>query len=142
LARTPVIELAHPTLRVDERALRGLVRIAATPEGFEIGEMNVIQGDHELVLDLNRRYLESDELTDVLTFNYAESADTRRIEGEIYVDLDTAFERCAEFGVTFEEEVSRYVIHGLLHLMGHDDHTPEGKAAMHAIEDRYLKLDR
>lgn len=139
MARSPVIELAHPTLRVDTRALRSLIRLAASSEGYELGDVSVVLGDHELVLDLNRQYLEHDYLTDVLAFNYSESADTQRIEGEIYVDLDTASERCTEFEVTFEEEVSRYVIHGLLHLMGYEDHTPEGKAAMHVLEDRYLK---
>ena len=60
------------------------------------------------------------------------------VRGEIYVDLDTAAERAPEFETTFEEEAARYLVHGLLHLMGYDDRDEEGQRQMRELEDRYL----
>ncbi len=95
--------------------------------------------DHAAVLALNRRHLGHDYLTDVLSFSLVDEDDPPgAVEGEVYVDLDTAAERCAEFGATFEQEAARYAVHGLLHLIGYDDATAEGRAAMRACEDRYL----
>lgn len=118
--------------------LEALIWNVLTGEGAEPVYIGVILTDHETVLDLNRTYLQHDYLTDVLSFDLSESEDAHAIEGEVYVDLDTALERHEEFGVSFEEEVRRYVIHGVLHLLGYDDATPEEKAAMHALEDKYL----
>ena len=132
------IETIHRDLQVDEAALAGLVRRVLEGEGGTLRALGVVLADHETVLDLNRTYLEHDFHTDVLSFSLAEADEAGVVEGEVYVDLDTARERHAEFGATFEEEVRRYVVHGLLHLLGYDDATPEGKAAMHQLEDRYL----
>lgn len=132
------IDLDHPDLRIDTEALESLIRRVLAGEGAEAVYVGVILADHETVLDLNRTYLQHDYLTDVLSFDLSESDDVRAVEGEVYVDLDTAFERHEEFGVSFEDEVRRYVVHGLLHLLGHDDATPDEKAAMHALEDKYL----
>lgn len=65
---------------------------------------------------------------------------TSPVRGEIYVDLDTAAERAPEFETTFEEEAARYLVHGLLHLMGYDDQDEEGQRRMRELEDRYLDL--
>ena len=137
-ARPPALQVehAHPTRRVDEEALKQLVRHVVEAEGGTLEALSIVLADHATVLDLNRRYLEHDYLTDVLAFPLGEAEDV--VDGEIYVDLDTAAERHAEFDATFEEEVRRYVVHGLLHLLGYDDATPEGKAAMHRRETRYL----
>jgi probable rRNA maturation factor len=135
------IDLAHPSFRIDTEALEPLIWNVVAGEGAEAVYVGVILADHETVLDLNRTYLQHDYLTDVLSFDLSETEDASVVEGEVYVDLDTAFERHEEFGVSFEEEVRRYVVHGLLHLLGYDDGTPEGKAAMHALEDKYLGVE-
>ncbi|NBC18098.1 MAG: rRNA maturation RNase YbeY [Bacteroidetes bacterium] len=130
------IEHAHPTRRVDPDALERLVRHVIDQEGGTLRALSLVLADHATVLDLNRSYLEHDYHTDVLAFPLGDEESI--VDGEIYVDLDTAAERHAEFDATFEEEVQRYVVHGLLHLLGYDDATPDGKAAMHRREDRYL----
>lgn len=84
-------------------------------------------------------YLNHDYNTDVIAFQYSPSNESRRLDGEIYVDLDMAMERCEEFGVTFEEEVFRYAIHGALHLMNYSDKTPEQRAIMKQKESTYLR---
>lgn len=135
-----VIEQAHPHLRIDIHVLRQLINHVATEEGNTLGTLSVVLADHDTVLALNREYLDHDYVTDVLSFDLSDTPD--RIDGEIYVDLDTAAERHDEFGATFEEEARRYVVHGLLHLIGYDDATPAEKAAMRRLENRYLNAVR
>lgn len=132
------IEHIHPGLRVDAAALERLARRVVEGEGGTLRTLTVILADHETVLDLNRTYLDHDYHTDVLSFSLADDDAPGVVDGEVYVDLDTAAERHAEFGASFDDEVARYVVHGLLHLLGYDDATDAGKAAMHALEDRYL----
>jgi len=130
------IEQAHPERHLDDEPLRALLRTIATEEDCTLGAVTVVLADHETVLRLNRDYLGHDYLTDVLSFDLSESSE--RVDGEIYVDLDTAAERHAEFDTTFEREVHRYAAHGLLHLIGYDDSSPEERALMRRLEDRYL----
>ena len=137
MARSITISQAHPKRRVDEAPLKRLLRRVLEGEGHARYRLGVVLADHATVLALNRTYLNHDYLTDVLAFDLRESED-EPVEGEIYVDLDTAAERHGEFGAPFTDEVHRYAVHGLLHLLGHRDATPEGKAVMRALEDRYL----
>lgn len=132
------IEQVHPTLRLDEAAIQLAIARACTGESVTLRELTVVLADHETVLDLNRQWLQHDFETDVLSFSLSEEDEEGVVEGEIYVDLDTAAERCAEFDASFEREALRYVVHGLLHLMGYDDTTPDEKQQMHRLEDTYL----
>ncbi|WP_456428956.1 rRNA maturation RNase YbeY [Rhodocaloribacter sp.] len=138
-----VVAQAHPTRRVAEAPLERLARRIMRAEGIPWRYLGIILTDHAHVLELNRTFLGHDYHTDVLSFDLSADTPAEPLSGEVYVDLDTAAERHAEFGATFEEEVRRYVAHGLLHLAGYDDATPAQKAVMHALEDRYLAaLDR
>jgi rRNA maturation RNase YbeY len=126
-------------LRLDERAVRAAAARVLEGEGFTAADLSVVLADHATVRALNRDWLGHDFDTDVVSFPLNEAAAARgEVDGEVYVDLDTAAERAPEFGATFEEEVLRYVVHGLLHLTGHDDATDAGRAAMRRLEDRYL----
>lgn len=100
--------------------------------------MSVVLSDHETVRRLNQSYLDHDYNTDVLSFSLREDDDAADVEGEVYVDLDTAAERHDEFDTTFEREAYRYVVHGVLHLLGYDDKTEEGQQTMREKEDQYL----
>ncbi|HEX7069884.1 MAG TPA: rRNA maturation RNase YbeY [Rhodothermales bacterium] len=131
------VENAHPDLDVDHELLRHALLRTLQGEGKSVHALTVVLADHGQVLSLNRDYLDHDYETDVLSFDLSES-DATDIEGEIYIDLDTAQERHAEFGAGFEEEVRRYAIHGLLHLIGYLDDTPEQREQMHRLETRYL----
>lgn len=131
------IEEAHPDGRtLDTAKLRALLTHAAGAEDVELRALTVVLAGRERVLRLNREYLDHDYPTDVLAFPFAE--DEGAVEGEIYVDLDTAAERCAEFGTTPQQEARRYALHGLLHLAGYRDKTDAGRHEMRALEDRYL----
>lgn len=131
------VQIQHSSLTLDPELCRRVLRQVAHAEGVQIGELTLVVADHDTVLDLNRRYLDHDYVTDVLAFNYGEEAEI--VEGEIYVDLDTADERHAEFDVGFTHEAVRYAVHGFLHLIGYSDTTAAGKDEMHALEDKYLR---
>ncbi|MAQ93224.1 MAG: rRNA maturation RNase YbeY [Rhodothermaceae bacterium] len=136
---TVEVHQAHDTRRLDEDAVRAVVAAVCAGEGAEAESVGIILGDHALVHELNREWLGHDYETDVVSFTLDEDAQARGVlDGEVYVDLDTAAERASEFGVTPEHEALRYVAHGVLHLCGHDDATDGQRAAMRALEDRYL----
>lgn len=127
-------------MRLDEQVLRALVHRVAEAEDCTLGSVSIVLTDHDTVLALNQDYLGHDYITDVLSFDLSEEAS--RIDGEIYVDLDTAAERHEEFDTSFEEEARRYVVHGLLHLVGYDDSDDEKQAVMRDLEDRFLAAVR
>lgn len=86
-----------------------------------------------------KRFLGKDEYTDVIAFRMDESSDDE-MEGEIYISVERASENAVFFGVSLTEELGRLVCHGLLHLLGYNDDTPEREAEMRQVEDRYLSL--
>lgn len=131
------IVIQHESLSVDPQLCRRTLHLVFSGEGADVQQITLIQSDHATVSQLNRSYLGHDYDTDVLAFLYSDP--NGPLDGEIYVDLDTADERHAEFGTTFEQEVLRYSIHGALHLIGYRDHEPDGRAQMQEIEDRYLR---
>jgi len=138
-----MIVVDHPTRTLDHARLSRALDALLAGEGRTVEDVTVVLTDHATVRELNVAYLDHDYDTDVLSFWLGDGdADDPNVplEGEVYVDLDTAAERCAEFGTDYEAEAIRYALHGVLHLCGYDDATPDEKAAMHRLEDRYLAL--
>lgn len=134
------IELEHPTRTLDLALLAEVIERAVQGEGFTVSYLGVVLTHGEAVHELNRTYLDHDYPTDVVSFPLDEDAVAAGVvDGEVYVDLDTAAERAAEFDATFEEEAMRYALHGLLHLMGYDDASEEDRQAMRQREDLYLR---
>lgn len=131
------IEHDHASLSLDENTLERLVHHVIDAEEAILVHVSVVLSDHETVRHLNETYLEHDYNTDVLSFSLQEES-SREVEGEVYVDLDTAAERHEEFNTSFEREAYRYVVHGVLHLLGYDDATEDGQNTMRAREDQYL----
>ena len=136
---TLAIANVHGARRIDEEALERLIRLVIAGEDCELRSLSVVLADQAQVHALNRAHLGHDYPTDVLSFPLTDEQQV--IDGEIYIDLDTAAERHEEFRASFDEEVRRYVIHGVLHLAGYDDSSPETRAAMRAREDHYLRQD-
>lgn len=126
----------HASLEVDPELCRRVLMHVFDIEEIDLRLVTLIQADHVTVRQLNRSYLEHDYETDVLAFPYSDEGEA--LEGEIYIDLDTAAERHEEFGATLEQEALRYAVHGALHLVGYCDEEREGKEEMHRLEDRYL----
>ena len=128
-------------LGVTEADVRAVVAAICELEDVGATDVSVVLADRALVHTLNRTWLEHDYPTDVLSFSLdAEALGRGALDGEVYVDLDTAAERAPEFDTTARTEALRYVAHGLLHLAGWDDTTDELRAAMRSREDAVLTL--
>ena len=98
--------------------------------------ISIILSNDNKLQQLKKQYFHQDVLTDVITFNLEDEGDP--LEGEIYISLTRVSENAREFKQEIETELKRVIIHGCLHLLGYDDHTPEEKKAMPTLEDHYL----
>jgi rRNA maturation RNase YbeY len=89
---------------------------------------------------LNEAFLKHRGSTDVLTFDYLEQARRGALAGEIFVCVDEAFRQGARYRTTWQSEMVRYTVHGALHLMGYDDHSPSDRRKMKREENRLMNL--
>ncbi len=99
------------------------------------GNLSVIITDDVTVRNINIEFLEHDYYTDVITFNYNSE---ELISGEIYISIDTVRENASNYRISLNDEMSRVIIHGVLHLTGFDDKTETDKARMRKAEDYWL----
>ena len=113
------------------------LKMVAGSEIKSLGDISIIFCSDNYILDVNIRYLHHDYFTDVITFDYCEGG---KLSGDLFISIDSVRENAVEFGTEFDEELHRVIVHGLLHLIGYDDHTPEDQKQMRAKEDYYLSL--
>lgn len=125
--------IAMPAL--DERKVGRWIRAVAAEYGFSVGQINYIFCSDERELAVNREFLGHDYYTDVITFDYSTA---QTLNGDIFISLDTVRSNAEMVGVPFEQELMRILIHGVLHLTGQGDKTPETKAEMTAKENKAL----
>ena len=111
------------------------IRATAADYGFSVGNLNYIFCDDEKILAVNREFLEHDYYTDIITFDYTTRA---RVNGDIFISIDTVKSNAEQVGTSYEQELHRIIIHGLLHLTGQADKTPETKAVMTEKENKAL----
>lgn len=109
-----------------------------TAENHHLVMLNFIFCTDSYLHAKNVAFLEHDTLTDVITFDYSD--EQAAIEGEIYISIDRVVENAKVYGVTFEAELYRVMVHGLLHLLGYDDLTAAGQQMMRQKEGDYLEL--
>lgn len=119
------------------RKIRLLISDIIENAGKNAGDINVIITNDENLRKINVQFLEHDYYTDVITFNYNEKD---LINGEIYISADTVRENSKEYEVTFNSELTRVIIHGVLHLIGFDDKTDELRSEMRGHEDHWLAI--
>ena len=100
----------------------------ADKEGFKIKCLNYIFCSDDYLHKINVDYLNHDTLTDIITFDNSEIECS--IEGDVFLSIERVKENSQTFNTIFEEELKRVIVHGLLHLLGYDDHTDEKKAEM------------
>jgi rRNA maturation RNase YbeY len=113
------------------------LRMVAGSEVRRIGDISIIFCSDNYILDVNMRYLQHDYFTDIITFDYCEGD---RLSGDLFISIDSVRENALYYGAEFTDELNRVMVHGLLHLIGYDDHTEEEKKVMRAKEDYYLSL--
>ena len=120
-----------------DRMERAVAKILADA-GVERGRMEIVVLDAEPMRETNVQFLGHDYPTDVLAFALEDDLENGLLEGNVLVCPDVAAERAPEFGWDAAEELLLYVIHGALHLVGYDDHSPEDALTMRAKEREYL----
>jgi len=108
-----------------------------TSEGKLCGDINFIFCSNNYLLEINRKYLNHDYYTDVITFDYCEK---NIVSGDIYISIEQVQANAAEFGTETANELSRVMYHGIIHLCGYNDKTPEEKTVMDSKENYYLNL--
>ena len=113
------------------------LKMVAGSEIRKIGDINVIFCSDNYILDVNMKYLQHDYFTDIITFDYCEG---KVLSGDLFISVDSVRENSIEFGTDFEEELHRVIVHGVLHLIGYDDHTEEYKKVMRQKENYYLQM--
>jgi rRNA maturation RNase YbeY len=120
---------------IDFHKVEQWIKSTAAQYGYSVGELNYIFCDDEKILAVNREFLQHDYYTDVITFDYTTRT---RVNGDIFISLDTIRTNAEQVGTSFNHELHRIIIHGLLHLTGQADKTPETKAQMTEKEEKAL----
>ena len=106
-------------------------------EGFELNQLNYIFCSDEYLLGVNQQYLNHDFYTDIITFDNSEEIEGI-VEGDIFISIDRVKENAEQLSKTFKEELLRVLAHGVLHLVGYDDHEDEDELVMRQKEDTYI----
>jgi rRNA maturation RNase YbeY len=113
------------------------LKLVAESEICRLGDINVIFCSDPYILQINLQYLGHDYYTDIITFDYSEKP---RISGDLFISVDSVRENAEFYGTEFTEELHRVIVHGILHLIGYDDHTDEDTAVMRSKENYYLDV--
>lgn len=102
-----------------------------------VGEISYIFCSDDKILEINKQYLQHDYYTDIITFDYTEG---NTVSGDLFISLETVRSNAEQYGYDYPAELHRVIIHGILHLCGFKDKTPEEEAIMRRLEDDALKL--
>jgi rRNA maturation RNase YbeY len=124
---------SHP---IDEKSLQHWIEEVVSFEKKILGDINIIFCSDSFLHKINLEYLNHDTLTDIITFQYSPD----EVAGELYISLPRVFENSVLHNTTEENELHRVIIHGILHLCGYLDKTPDLQSKMRAKEDWALTL--
>jgi rRNA maturation RNase YbeY len=123
-------------LRLLRRVTQALLHDTQPNENSDLGIYLVAAPE---MTRLNETFLRHKGSTDVITFNYAEPRDQPCLNGEIFICLDEAASQARRFNTTWQSELVRYVVHGVLHLLGYDDRNSRARRRMKAAEDALVR---
>jgi probable rRNA maturation factor len=130
-----------PAKKIDLRLLERIAAAALEELELEAEELSIVLVGAKEMAALNEKFLQHKGPTDVITFDYSEG--TKGVSGEIFICAEVAERQAKEFKTTRQSEVVRYVVHGILHLAGHDDLQPMARKKMKQVEGRLVrKLSR
>lgn len=118
--------------------LKSFIESIFKKEKKQLAELRYVFCSDDMLLDINRNFLQHDYFTDIITFGLSEKG--QPIEAEIYISIDRVKDNAQMLGVTYKEEMLRVLFHGALHLCGYKDKTKSEIVTMRAKEDRYLQL--
>lgn len=118
-----------------ENRIRNWINYVIGDHDREPGEINVIFCSDDYLLKINRQFLHRESLTDVIAFDYNQG---NIVSGDIFISIERITENAEKYSESIENELNRIIIHGVLHLLGHQDSDKMKKEAMRAQEDKYL----
>lgn len=125
-------------LRLKQKtALKNWIQTVIEKEKLKTGTINYIFCSDEALLKINQQFLNHNTYTDIITFDYREA---NTVNGEIYISTERIKENAQKFDVSFEEELHRVMIHGVLHICGYKDKGKEAAALMRKMEDKALNI--
>ena len=113
------------------------LKLVAQAESKKLGAVSVIFCSDNYLLDINKKYLNHDYFTDIITFDYCKGD---LISGDLFISIDSVKDNSEFYKSCFEDELNRVIVHGVLHLIGYDDHTESDVAVMRSKEDFYLNF--
>jgi len=122
---------------INQAQVAGWITSIAASHGKKAGEINYIFCSNSKILEHNMQFLEHDFYTDIITFDYSED---NRISGDIFIGTETVASNAFLLGLNAEQELLRVIIHGVLHLCGFKDKTPQDECIMHQQEDVALSF--
>ena len=120
-----------------EAAVAACIKTIAAEESRKVGDITFVFCDDNYLLKINKEFLDHDTYTDIITFDYSTG---NEVISEIYVSTTRVEENAKKYKQTFENEIHRVIIHGVLHLCGYNDKTEEEKQIMRDKENHYLSL--
>ena len=123
--------------KIKKRETTAWIKAVVASYKRRLGDIGYMFVDDEKILEVNRQYLGHDYYTDIITFDYCEGD---VISGDLFISLDTVRTNAEQVGATYEEELHRVIIHGILHLCGINDKGPGEREIMEAAEDKALAL--
>ena len=113
------------------------LKMVAESEVKKLGNICIILCSDNYILDVNIKFLGHDYFTDIITFDYCEG---NVLSGDLFISIDSVRENAEYYKTEFSDELNRVIVHGLLHLIGYDDHTDEEQKVMREKENYYLEL--
>ena len=113
------------------------LKMVASSEMRRLGAINIIFCSDNYILDVNMKYLQHDYFTDIITFDYCEKD---VLSGDLFISIDSVRENAQFYGTEFADELNRVMVHGVLHLIGYDDHSEADIAVMRQKENYYLEM--
>lgn len=120
---------------IDTKVMEQWIAEVAAAHQRTLGDIAYIFCDDEKILEVNRQFLNHDYYTDIITFDYTTG---KRISGDMFISLDTVRTNAEQFGATYDSELLRVIIHGILHLCGINDKGPGEREIMEAEENKAL----
>ncbi|MBR6991541.1 MAG: rRNA maturation RNase YbeY [Bacteroidales bacterium] len=121
----------------DEPKVKKWILAVVGAQGKRVGNLNYLFCDDSYLINVNRTYLNHDTYTDIITFDYVEGS---VVSGDILISVERVRENATLFNSSFEQELRRVIIHGVLHLLGQADKTDEDAAEMRRKEESSLAL--
>ena len=128
-------DIEMPSIKKNET--KEWIKSITTSYGKKVGDVSYIFCNDQKILEVNKQYLDHDYYTDIITFDYTEGD---KISGDIFISLDTVKSNSEQFSESYDKELHRMIIHGILHLCGIDDQSPEQRANMIECENKALAV--